>query len=389
MRKITVKQIAYAIISILFLINTYSVYMVEHFNACVSILSVVLIAYNLISICIYNIKLKKKEVWTAVFIVMMFIMLFMAWHHVYSYGIYVLGILFPNIWLMIKIQKERDEIYNFLRVLVKVSAFVAVSALFFWIMGSTFGIIKPTETVLISWGNSARYVKSYYRLLYEAQNAAVELGFVRFGVKNCAIFSEAPVCAYVFIVIFIINEKLELQKKWMYRVLFLITIMSTLTTTGGIFACAMTIYFISKMPSKNKYETIVKRVLYFIVVVIIAVTVFSMLNDKFVTHSGQVRLLKLQNEYMAFIDSPIAGKGFNVYTNGSSNSITALLADGGILLWGVYYVPLIGIFVQKLKYRKFDFLLLLYVLVFAITVVQYTPICICMLLILGEEKELY
>lgn len=388
MKRITMKQIAYAIISILFIINTYSVYMIEHFNACISMLSVALIVYNLISIYVYNIKLKKKEVWNVVFLVVIVMLLFMVWRHVYFYGVYVLGILFPNIWLMFKIQIERDEICDFLSVLVKIGAFVALSALLFWVMGSTLGIIKPTEIASISWGDSVRYVKSYYKLFYEAQNAAVDFGFVRFGVKNCAIFSEAPLCAYVFITLFIINEKLELQKKWMYRVLFLITILSTLTTTGILFVFAMSVYFISKMPSKNKYETTVKRMIYFIVIVIIAVMVISVLKDKSVTYSGKVRLLKHQNECLAFLDSPIAGKGFNTYTNGSSNSITALLADGGILLWGIYYVPLIGMLVQKLKCRVIDFLLLSYIFVFAITVVQYTPICVCMLLLLGEEKEL-
>lgn len=388
MKQVTVKKIAYAIISILFIINTSSVYMTEHFNVCISMLSAVLIVYNFISILVYKIKLRKTEVWIAVFLAVIFMLLFMAWHHVYIYGVYVLGILFPNIWLMLKIQIERNEICDFLSILVKISAFVALGALFFWIMGSTFGIIKPTEIVSISWGHSVRYVKSYYKLYYEAQNAAVDFGFVRFGVKNCAMFSEAPICAYVFTAAFIINENLELRKKWAYRILFLIAILSTLTTTGVLFACAMTIYFIARMPSKNKYETAMKRVIYSIVIVIAAVTVISVIQDKLVTYSGNIRVLKLQNECLAFLDAPIAGKGFNTYTDGSSNSITALLADGGILLWGIYYVPLIGLLIRKLKYKVIDYLLLSYIFVFAITVVQYTPIGVLMLLLFEEEKEL-
>ena len=385
MRKVRAYKVVYIIIAILFIVNTASVYMTENFNMCIAVISVVLVLYNIICIFMYKIKLSKAECLSAILISLVFLMLFIFWKHIYMYGVYVLGILFPNIWLMIKIQKEKNRFEEFLKAFVEVSVIIASCALFFWITGSTFGLLKPTGVVPISWGHNIRFVKSYYGLYFETQNAALDLGFVRFGVKNNAFFAEAPICAYIFIVAFIINEKIDLKKKKVIRILFFGMILSTLTTTGVLFATFMAVYFISKISFESRYGKVLKSFIYIIIIGIAAKLCFSILQDKVTAYSGNIRFLKIQNEFKAFLNAFIGGNGFNTYTDGSSNSITALLADGGILLWGIYYFPLIKVLLNKLRYRKMDSFLLVYILVFAITVVQYTPVCIFMILFLGEN----
>lgn len=75
-------------------------------------------------------------------------------------------------------------------------------------------------------------------------------------------------------------------------------------------------------------------------------------------------------ELQAFTASPIYGKGFDVFTNGSSNSICAVAADGGILLWLMYYFPLLRIIGKISKGKRI--LLIIFIIMFSITVIQYT-----------------
>ena len=373
-------KVIYIVISILLIINSATIYMTENFNRCIVAMAGVLIAYNIICVFTYATKLKKVDCWSAMLVAFLITILFILWKHVYAYGVYVLGILFPNIWLMIKIQEERNKVKEFLEALVKVSVGIAILSLLFWIAGSIFGFIKPTAIVPIRWGHNIRYIKSYYGLYFEAQNAAIDLGWVRLGVKNDSFFLEAPICAYVCIVVFIINEKINLKKKKAIRILLLIMILSTLTTTGVLFVSCVMVYFVSGFQPRSNFEKVLKWIIYTIIVVIAAGIISSLLREKSVSYSGNIRFSKMQDEFKAFLNNPISGNGFNTYTDGSSNSITALLADGGILLWMIYYIPLIKLMAHTWKNRRYDALLIIYIFTFAITVVQYTPICIFMLM---------
>lgn len=387
MNKVYIYKVVYIIIAFLFIINTSTIYMMDNFNVCVAAMAAILIIYNVASIFLYKIKLKKAECFEIMLVTADFLMLFIFWKHVYPYGVYILGILFPNIWLMIKIQREKNKVEEFLKAFVEVNAIVAIYSMIFWIGGSIFGVIKPTAMVPISWGHNMRYIKSYYGLYFEAQNAAIDFGWIRLGVKNNAFFLEAPICAYAFIVAFIINERINLKRKKLIRILFLMMILSTLTTTGILFVACMIVYFESKFHPRNNFEKMLKGFTCTAVIAVAAWMSFSLLRDKVFTYSGSIRVSKMKDEFKAFLNNFLVGNGFNTYTDGSSNSITALLADGGLLLWMVYYIPLLRPLVYNGRKGRWDILLIAYALVFAITVIQYTPICIFMLLLYSETAR--
>ena len=91
-----------------------------------------------------------------------------------------------------------------------------------------------------------------------------------------------------------------------------------------------------------------------------------------------VRAGAMQREFGAFLNSPLWGLGFNQYTNGSSNSLTSLLADGGVLLWILFYWPLLYAIVSLCRRRRLFLAayVVIFSIVFAITVVHYTPMYI-------------
>ena len=66
-----------------------------------------------------------------------------------------------------------------------------------------------------------------------------------------------------------------------------------------------------------------------------------------------------------------------MYTNGSSNSFFALLADGGLLLFSIYYIPILGILVYDfIIYKKFNYFIFTFFAMFLITAVQYNILTI-------------
>lgn len=117
------------------------------------------------------------------------------------------------------------------------------------------------------------------------------------------------------------------------------------------------------------------------------------MQNKFSTLSGNVRSIKITSEINAFLNSPILGNGINRYTKGSSNALSAVLADGGILLMGLYYFPLLVYFIRCIN--KLDSKIWLIVLMFFLldtTVIQYTNLIYILvgiswnILLIGENK---
>lgn len=384
MIKVKVNKLVYWIICVFFVLNTSTMYSMNNFNQLVIVLSITLISFNLLNIYMYKISLLKRECNVIIIYILLLIVLFISWRNFSLYAIYVLFVLFPNIFLLVKILRIKGDLNSFLKIIVCFCTVLAMISLFFWIFGSIFKIIKPTSLVPITWGEQIRSVKSYYNIYFETQNASVYIGDIKIGVKNNSIFPEAPICCFVFIVSFVLNELINIKYRKALRFLFCITILSTLTTTGTIFVGMVIIYFVSQIPAKNRIYKFIKLAVYLLFLIIIAHLSFNILAEKRSVHSGVVRYTKIVNEFLVFLKSPLAGHGFNIYTYGSSNSITALLADGGIILWGIYYFPLLKIILASLKLKKINYIAAIYTIVFMVTVVQYTPLGILMILLLNS-----
>ena len=302
---------------------------------------------------------------------------------------------FPLCLLIVNYLIDKDLMFNFLRSLCNIIFIVACVSLIFWFLSSILKVISPTSSYLINWGGYKK-VNSFYNMYFEAQGLSIDGILSNLGTfsninRNCAIFVEAVMANFIFSIGFILNELIE--KNMYKRVVFLIAVLSTFTTSGIVTFCFFTLYLVSNMKSDNRFAFFFKSLIYLIAFILGSYITISLLQNKFSTLSGNVRSIKITSEINAFLNSPILGNGINRYTKGSSNALSAVLADGGILLMGLYYFPLLVYFIRCIN--KLDSKIWLIVLMFFLldtTVIQYTNLIYILvgiswnILLIGENK---
>lgn len=102
------------------------------------------------------------------------------------------------------------------------------------------------------------------------------------------------------------------------------------------------------------------------------------------TASFEIRQDFIQKGVEAWLSSPIVGCGYGTKNEGSSNSIVVLLAEGGIMMFLLYFLSFIIIpfiyWKQKIHKNIFYFYLI-YFGVFCITIILYTNITLLLLAI--------
>lgn len=268
------------------------------------------------------------------------------------------------------------QLTHFFTILVVIIYIVALISIVFWIFGSVFGIIKSTNNVYMNW-NGHRYVKSFYNIYFEVQGANMNILGIHLGRKNCAIFSEAPMASFIFSLALLLNiNYIKMCPKLVNSVL-VVAILSTFSTTGVIVLLMCSLQKMFNMKSRSRAEKAGKVLLSFLLLITVITTGYFVVTRKLETTSGMVRSSMIAKEFSSFLTSPLYGNGFGKYTYGSSNSCFALLADGGIFLWGIYYIPLLYVLLQKLlKKRCIDWFVFIFLCMFIVTVVQYYIITI-------------
>jgi hypothetical protein len=330
------------------------------------VLSLLVIFFSLICLWIINplMIISKKVLLYFIFYVFDALIL-MIRSSFSSYSVLMLGLAFPIcIWLTYFLL-QKNMFKKFIFIFNNVVAVIAIVSMIFWFFGSILHVINATSTVYSNW--SSGFVNSYYNIYFEPQNANRNLFGLQIGVRNSAIFFESTLATFIFGCALISNDLFI--KKIRYRIIFLLAIITTTNTTSVFLLLLYILYLIlNNMESKYKVLLIFLRIV--IGIIIIALLVQVMQSKKGDGISYQVRSNHMMDELKAFIASPFYGQGFNSLTKGSSNSICALAADGGILLWGVYYFPLIWLLKRIPKDKMM--LLIIFMVIFSITVVQYT-----------------
>ena len=260
---------------------------------------------------------------------------------------------------------QKNMFKKFIFIFNNIVAIIAIVSMIFWLFGSILHVINSTSIVYSNWSSS--FVNSYYNIYFEPQNANRNLLGLQIGVRNSAIFFESTLATFIFGCALISNDLFI--KKLRYRIIFLLAIITT-TNTTSIFLLLLYILYLIFNNLETKYKILVIFLGIIIGAVILILLIQVMQSKKNDGISYEVRSTHMLDELKAFILSPIYGHGVNRFTNGSSNSICALAADGGILLWGLYYIPLIWL-LKKISEDNI-MLLIIFIMIFSITVVQYT-----------------
>ena len=214
----------------------------------------------------------------------------------------------------------------------------------------------------------------------EAQGSDLAVLGINLEKRNCAFFVEASMANYIFCIGLILAEfYIKSNKK--QKAILIIGILSTLSITGVSFLILYAIYKIFSIQGRGRWMTAIKIILTVFGTAFFVYMIYRMFGMKLDTKSGMVRSEKIHSEFEVFKNNILIGNGFLTYTNGSSNGFTALLADGGLYLWGIYWIPLIGCFLCKIYEKKLDYAKLLYMFLLMVTVIQYSTFnaFVCML----------
>lgn len=281
----------------------------------------------------------------------------------------------------------QDDFINVMKKLYIVIFIVVVISLVMWFFGSILHVISPSGTIYSDWNN--RTVNTYYGIYYEPQTA---YGLLTGNsiIRNCAFFTEAPMCSFVFSIGLLIYEYILKGKSLCVRAIFYIGIFSTICSTGYIILLLLIALKIVVYKPRNKLQFFLK-LFSLVASSLLLVLVWTIFMNKLDTMSGNTRVDDFFAGYKAWRENPIFGNGienllciqqymssFRLNDNGFSNSIMQILSDGGVALFILY---LFSAFVEVKKlliikdYYALSFVLL-FLLMFSITLVSYTNLTV-------------
>lgn len=334
--------------------------------------------------------LKKSIIlrkWISFFLIYGVLMLFFLFISVPSNSLVTFSaryfVFLPFCFLLILIYINKGKIYPFLSKIVNIMTIFAAVSLFFWIFGTQLHFISPSGYVTAIWGGEVSY-PSYYGLYFEMQGISF---FSYKGLRNQGIFSEGPMyslclCISLALDFFIcqsdslddINEpdgffykRKHIIHSRVKKVLLIVALITTITTTGYILLSFMLVmnYYIQR--PKRRFARICKYLFGGIVAFVGLTVIYRVFLERAMTNSWLVRIDDFRAGFKAWQVAPIFGNGYNVADTilsfssfrgnqfGFSNSIAIILAQGGLVLFSVYIIPLLGCLIKVLKAHEMQF----------------------------------
>ena len=287
-------------------------------------------------------------------------------------GFPLLLIMFYNLRLM---QMEYELFYCIEWVMLRLS----VISLFFWLFGQISGLVHTNMSVVSNWGR-IRTWEGYYGLHF-ATNYSNSLGN---GLPiNSGLFSEGPMFC-LWLCISLATELFLREKYSKPRVaLLIITIATTLSTTGVLFvALSFGLKYLEYMKGR---VSIWKVVLTFLLILLLPVAVVALqqvIMLKMNTSSYSIRYRDYIAGYLLFREHPIFGSGYGNIMSlqkyvllstagnvGFSNTVTAILGTGGLWNFIIYLASIViplGGRGKKDQHIKSFFILYTFLTVFVI-----------------------
>lgn len=266
--------------------------------------------------------------------------------------------------------------FNLLYAISNIMLIEAIISIIFFTLGTCFGIISSTHSISINWGNLT-LVPSWYNLYFEPQLF-----------RNSGIFVEAPMHNFCLTIAFLTEVFLKEKKSKFKITIFVIAILTSLSTTGQL-AIIGTIG-IRLLTNKKRLKNIslkLKILISFLsigLIILMYYVVDYILEMKAETGSYEIRQDFMKKGYEIWLSNPITGCGYGTNSAGSSNSIVVLLAEGGIIMFLLYFMSFIIIpflyWKQNVNKDLFYFYLIFFC-IFCITIILYSNITLLLLAI--------
>ncbi len=307
----------------------------------------------LIPLLVISHKKSNVKIITAPFIFYLLIILILT---LYNKRLLLYSVLYLGYLPLCYIYFRTSKVYNnhtfgieWLKKYCNIITIIALISLIFWIGTNIFNIFTPTSYIPSNWGENASFIPSYYYLYFETQTtffAGYELQ------RNTAIFTEAPVCNLLYCFALTIEIFLTNKKSLIRKIILITAIITTFSTTGQMFLILILfIYIIFYIPSKSKIRKLLLFSLPFLLYIAYTTATF-IIQDKSASSSYEDRQEHISEMINLGMKNPIGGIGVMTYDKGISNSIFHLFAEGGILLFIIYFYFLLVIPFNYFKRQK-------------------------------------
>ncbi|MCD7816233.1 MAG: O-antigen ligase family protein [Bacteroides sp.] len=302
------------------------------------------------------------------------------------------------IYVFVRFAASKGRIYEVLYKYENIVIIVAVVSLFFWLFGSTLGIIHSTGTVYSTWtGNdTVKTVPTYYNLYFETQSLS---GVIR----NTAIFTEAPMCNFHLCIALLVELFCKSKHSKFKCAILIVTVLTTISTTGW---CMLVIALFAKYVFSNNTKGLWKMVRLIIVpiaLIIASIVLQTLVLDKLETSSGSIRIDDFVAGFEAWKTNPIFGAGygnsgyvkkfmssFRSNNQGFSNSPMQILYQGGLML-AIPYIYFACKWVMTCIRRKdmqWFLFFACFIFLFTITITSYKFLTIFIFFIYDADKEM-
>ena len=194
--------------------------------------------------------------------------------------------------------------------------------------------------------------------------------------RNTGIFVETPMYSLILILaisyyeFFIENQE---KNSLLIRAILIITLLTTFSTTGYLLLIIIYLYKVFRYLMRKNSRSLKNNSLKYIVIVIsiiaVALCAFLLVN-RLRTSSGSTRVDDYVASYKAWINSSIIkGVGFGnedtikLYMSdfrkdnqGLSNSLMVIIAEGGLYLLLIYFIPFLISSISFYKQKKYEYL---------------------------------
>lgn len=348
-----------------------------------------------------KIDLERFSWFLGLFSIFMFIYIIVSNQNVlFCIKIYLVIILFD---LLLSFD-EGEVVIKILLAYKNLLFFVAIISLFFWLNGSILHILTASSVIQSKWGafnNNSIYFASYHNLYFETQYMTIPV----FGTicRNTAVFPEAPMASLNFSIAFLIEETIKNNKyhKAITAVLVL-AIVTTFSTTGYIL---LIFYFVIKWLRDSK-TNLGTKILMLLPLVVVTALIFVVIANQKVRY-GNLSMQVRWDDYIVGVQTwlrhPFFGSGLSnqqalnqsmeswrIINSGFSNSITEVLAEGGLYISGFYvYCFIRGIYHSVVnKDEKFLIFTIGIIYLFIFTIFTYNYILLLLLVLLANLKIL-
>ena len=278
---------------------------------------------------------------------------------------------FPLLLVIILLLREQNKLQTWLINFINITTLLAIISLFFWILVSNLNIIAPTDYLINKWSDGGVAV-SYYNIYFETQRIAIMDNVI---IRNSGIFAEAPMWNLILSIALMI-QTLFLGRNDYKTFILVLTILSTVSTTGVYIIGLIIAYkIIFEVSGWKKYITL-------ILVPILLLVLSFIWENKSETVSASIRFDDYKAGIQAWFDSVFFGSGFlnglrviesymdtTIRGNlGYSNSLFIILAQGGIILFILYLLPMMLILVRRKYSYNTKFFIVLFIVILSTTI---------------------